>query len=240
MINLNLNRQKILELPKPDAIIFDWDNTLVDTWPLIQIAINKTMKHMNKDPWSLEKVRDTVHKSMRESFPEIFGNDWQKAGEIYKKSYTDINIDNLKLLNNSFELINFIYRKNIPQFLVSNKVGITLRKEVKKLQINELFFSIVGAQDANRDKPNFDPVDFALMSSGIETKKHKIWFIGDTIADVECALNIGAYPIVYGYRNEISKTIETERLKNGNVNNQPLPVYFDHQEIIKQLEKYFL
>ncbi|MBM3590884.1 MAG: hypothetical protein FJX30_05915, partial [Alphaproteobacteria bacterium] len=81
MIDLNLNRQKIRELPKPDTIIFDWDNTLVDTWPLIQIAINKTMKQMNKDPWSLEKVRDTVHKSMRESFPEIFGNDWQKAGE---------------------------------------------------------------------------------------------------------------------------------------------------------------
>jgi len=238
MIDLNLNRQKIRELPKPDTIIFDWDNTLVDTWPLIQIAINKTMKQMNKDPWSLEKVRDTVHKSMRESFPEIFGNDWQKAGEIYKKSYHDINIDNLKLLSNAYELINFIYHKNIPQFLVSNKVGATLRKEVKKLQINQLFFSVVGAQDANRDKPNVDPVNFALMSSGIDPKKHIIWFIGDTIADVECALNIGAYPIVYGYHNEISKTIETEKLKNGNVGNQPLPVYFDHQDIIEQLKKY--
>ena len=40
------------------------------------------------------------------------------------------------------------------------------------------------------------------------------------------------------YQNEISKTIETEKLKNGNVGNQPLPVYFDHQDIIEQLKKY--
>ena len=239
MKELALNRQKIFQLPKPDAVIFDWDNTLVDTWPLIQAAINKTMRQMNMDEWSLHKVQSTVHKSMRESFPQIFGHEWQKAGEIYKETYRNIKLDNLRLLNNSLELLKFIYQKNIPQFLVSNKFGFTLRQEVKKLQLDDLFFSIIGANDADNDKPSPDPVHLALMSSEIKIDKNIIWFIGDTIADIECALNIGAYPILYGHEGNISKSIDNKMLTSGDLDNQDLPVYFDHQEIINQLKKYF-
>jgi phosphoglycolate phosphatase len=195
---------------------------------------------MNKDEWSIEKVRDSVHKSMRESFPQIFGNDWEKAGEIYKKAYHDINIAQISLLKNSFELLNFVKSLNIPQFLVSNKIGTTLRKEVKKLQLDHLFFSLVGAQDANSDKPSREPVDFALMGSEIDIKKHHIWFIGDTIADVECAHNSNIFPIVYGSScdKKISKTIEEKILENGFDNKGALAVYFDHQELIDILKKF--
>ncbi|HLD76781.1 MAG TPA: HAD hydrolase-like protein, partial [Rickettsiales bacterium] len=84
--------------PKPKAIIFDWDNTLVDTWPLIHAAINATMIAMKKEEWSLKKVQDNIHKAMRDSFPEIFGDNWQEAGEIYVNTYRSINLDRLKFL----------------------------------------------------------------------------------------------------------------------------------------------
>ncbi len=239
MLNLEKNFQAFENLKKPDAIIYDWDNTLVDTWPLIQSAINSTMRATNREEWSVEKVRDSVHKSMRESFPEIFGNDWERAGEIYKKAYHDINIAQISLLKNSFELLNFVKTLNIPQFLVSNKIGITLRKEVKKLQLENLFFSLVGAQDANSDKPSREPVDFALNGSEIDTKKHYIWFVGDTIADVECAHNSGAVPIIYGHSdNKISKTIDQKILENGFDNKGAVAVYFDHQQLIDILKKF--
>ena len=239
MLNLEKNFQAFENLKKPDAIIYDWDNTLVDTWPLIQSAINSTMRATNREEWSVEKVRDSVHKSMRESFPEIFGNDWERAGEIYKKAYHDINIARISLLKNSLELLNFVKTLNIPQFLVSNKIGITLRKEVKKLQLENLFFSLVGAQDANSDKPSREPVDFALNGSEIDTKKHYIWFVGDTIADVECAHNSGAVPIIYGHSdNKISKTIDQKILENGFDNKGAVAVYFDHQQLIDILKKF--
>lgn len=80
---IDLPSQKILlnNLKKPKAIIFDWDNTLVDTWPLIKTAINNTMSKMGRDHWSLEKVKNTVHKSMRDSFQKylvIIGNKLEK------------------------------------------------------------------------------------------------------------------------------------------------------------------
>ena len=94
----------LANLPKPKAIIYDWDNTLVNTWPLIQKSIDKTMIAMGKEPWGLEKVKNSVHKSMRESFPEIFGSNWQEAGKIYKDSYQDIHLG-ISFLPKARELI---------------------------------------------------------------------------------------------------------------------------------------
>jgi phosphoglycolate phosphatase len=240
MTDFSKNRAALLNLKKPKGIIFDWDNTLADTWPLIQTAIDKTMIEMGKEPWGLEKVRDNVHKSMRESFPEIFGNDWVRAGEIYKNSYRSINLEKISLLPNALELINFIDSKAILQFVVSNKIGTTLRSEIKKIGIEKKFFSLIGAQDSDADKPSIKPVELALMGSDLDIKKDEIWFVGDTITDVDCANACGFTPIVYGYfsngKEQVSKTISAEVLANGFKGN-PLPLYFDHQELIDMLKK---
>jgi phosphoglycolate phosphatase len=228
MIDLSKNKKALLQLPKPKAVIFDWDNTLVDTWPLIHEAIDKTMVAMAREPWGLQKVRDTVHKSMRESFPIIFGDNWEKAGEIYKNSYRAIHLDKIELLPNAMNLINKLEEQGILQILVSNKIGITLRKEAAKLGIDRKFFSIIGASDAAFDKPSREPVDLALLGSGLDPKKDVIWFVGDTIADVECAYNSGCIPVVYGHSgNQISKTISLKFLQE-----KSLPIYFDHQELV--------
>jgi len=222
-------------LKKPAAVVFDWDNTLVDTWPLIETAINKTMIAMNKPIWSAKKVKDTVHKSMRESFPEIFGDDWQKAGEIYKESYREMHLQKLNLLPNALKLINFLQEKNILQIIVSNKIGATLRKEIKNLNIEDRFFSIIGSQDASFDKPHRAPLDLALSGSGIDLNKDCVWFVGDTVADVDCAYNTNCQPIIYGHENGVSKTISAEILNNGKNDEGAIPLYFDHQEMIDVL-----
>jgi phosphoglycolate phosphatase len=237
--NFAENKAAFLRLPKPKAIIFDWDNTLVNTWPLIQEAIDETMIKMDRKPWGLEKVRDNVHKSMRESFPEIFGDDWQKAGEIYKNAYRSTHLDKIKLLPNALNLINAISEANILQFVVSNKIGVTLRKEVAKIGIDQKFFSLVGAGDAYYDKPSTEPIDLALLGTDLDPKKDEIWLIGDTIADVECAYNSGCRPIVFGDANGgFSKTIATKILAKGLKGEGALPLYFDHGELVQLIKKF--
>ncbi len=225
--------QNLQNLKKPKAIIYDWDNTLVDTWPLIQTAIDTTMTRMGREPWGFEKVRNTVHKSMRESFPEIFGDNWQEAGEIYKNTYRSINLKDLRLLPGALELIEAAEKMGILQFIVSNKIGVTLRKEAQKLQVDKYFFALIGSMDSSADKPSREPVELALMGSDLELGKDEIWFIGDTIADVACALNSRCTPIVYGHDDyTISKTIPKDVLEENN-----LAVYFHHAELIKVLQE---
>ncbi len=235
--NLIKNREAFLNLPRPKAVIFDWDNTLVDTWPLIHTALDTTFQAMGQQPWSLEQVRDTVHKSMRESFPKIFGNDWQKAGEIYKTTYRSINLDQIQLLPGALELLVQLEKMNILQFVVSNKIGATLRKEVQKIGIEKKFFSIVGSFDSAADKPSREPADLALIGSGLDPKKDEIWFIGDTIADIECAYNSDCRPIIYGHAtHQVSKTIPEDLLAEGKDGKGVPPVYFDHLELVNLLK----
>lgn len=229
-MNLTQNREALLALPRPKAVIFDWDNTLVDTWPLIHAAIDHTMVAMGKEPWGLEKVRDTVHKSMRESFPEIFGDRWQEAGEIYKKTYRSIHLEQIQLLPNALKLLNKLEEHGVLQFIVSNKIGLTLRKEAKKIGVDKKFFALIGATDADADKPSSKPVELALMGSGIDPKKDEVWFVGDTIADIDCAYNSNCRPVIYGHSDtQISKTISEENLRGQN---GAVPVFFDHQKLV--------
>lgn len=236
-MNLEKNFEAFKNLKKPKAIIFDWDNTLANTWPLIHQSIDKTMIKMGQEPWGLQKVKDNVHKSMRESFPEIFGDKWEEAGDFYKNSYRSLHLK-IELLDGSLDLINKIAEKNILQFVVSNKIGATLRKEAKAINVDEKFFSLIGASDANNDKPSKAPVELALMGSDIEIGKDEIWFIGDTITDVACALNCGVTPIIYGCDNEVSKTITKDILSGEDNGSKAVAVYFNHFDLIKLLDSF--
>ncbi len=227
------NLEAAQKLRKPKAVIFDWDNTLVDTWPLIHAAINETMRFMKQEEWSLTKVKDTIHKAMRDSFPEIFGKQWQKAGEVYVNTYRNINLDKLEFLPGALDFINALHHNKILQFVVSNKIGSTLRKEATKLQVDKKFFSLIGSQDASFDKPSVAPVELALNGSGLEINQDEIWFIGDTIADVECAYNCGFQPIIYGGDNKISQTISAEIYENGKKGEGAIPLIFGYEELLK-------
>ena len=233
--NLAANKLAFEKLEKPKAVIFDWDNTLINSWPLIHYAIDETMEAMGKEKWGGKKVRETIHKSMRESFPAIFGNKWQEAGKIYKDSYNKVS-NSTKLLPGSADLIKALSNANILLFVVSNKFGSNLRKEVQELNLEKYFFSVIGAQDANADKPSRDPVDLALMGSQIDPAKDLVYFIGDTVADIECAYNSSCKPIIFSdQEGQISKTFPEHLVANGREGSGAIPVYFNHNDLIAKL-----
>jgi len=216
----------------PKAIIFDWDNTLVDTWPLIHNALNNTMIQMGEKPWSLETVKNNTHKSMKDYFPKLFGKNWQKAGETYSSTYKSSNLEKIRLLSKATELIDKLYKLNITLMVISNKVGHVLRQEAEKLGIKDKFFAIIGSTDAKYDKPHKEVVDLALKGSGLNPNNDLIWFIGDTIADIQCAYNSKCQPILYGELINIPSNI-IENIKNDK--DKPLLHFENHQEILEYI-----
>ena len=47
----------------PRAVLFDWDNTLVDNWPTIHDALNATFEAMGHPTWTLAETRERVRAS---------------------------------------------------------------------------------------------------------------------------------------------------------------------------------
>src|SRR5690606_3190282 len=58
-------------LPAPRAILFDWDNTLVDTWGVLHRALAATFEAFGRRPWTLEETKRNVRASARDAFPEL-------------------------------------------------------------------------------------------------------------------------------------------------------------------------
>ena len=44
-------------LPRPRAVLFDWDNTLVDSWPIIHQALHDMFTAMGHAPWTLDECK---------------------------------------------------------------------------------------------------------------------------------------------------------------------------------------
>ncbi|MCP5373536.1 MAG: HAD family hydrolase [Hyphomicrobiales bacterium] len=181
--------------PRPRALLFDWDNTLIDSWPTIHAALNLTLTEYGLPPWTLEETRTRVRKSMRDGFPLLFGDRWQEAGAFFHAAYAAHHLETLTPMPGATGVLRALDEAGLFLGVVSNKKGAFLRAECRHLGWDGYLRSLVGAQDAARDKPAPEPVDMALADSGIG-RGPLVWFVGDTDIDMECGVAAGCVPVL--------------------------------------------
>ena len=189
--------QTAKKITRPKAIIFDWDNTLVDSWVVIHDALNATLDEWGMEKWSIEQTKSRVAHSMRDSFPLLFGDDWENAGKVFYDHFEKNHLDRLTPLPNVEIVLNELSGMGMHMAIVSNKTGRLLRLEVEHLGWGKIFKNVVGSLDAANDKPAPDPVVLALRDSGINAGGH-VWFVGDAAIDMQCAKNSGCFGVLIG------------------------------------------
>lgn len=182
---------------KPQAVIFDWDNTLVDTWETIHEALVGTLERMGHQPWTLAETKSRVARSLRHSFPELFGTRWEEARQIYLDNYAAIHLERLTALPGAAAMLSHLHGAGYYLAVVSNKTGASLRKEAAHIGWDRYFRRLVGAGDARADKP--DPACFAvaLEGSGIAPAR-TVWYVGDTALDMQSAHLAGLTGVLLG------------------------------------------
>ena len=183
------------ELHLPKAALFDWDNTLVDTWPVIHESMNTTLAAMGQSVWEMDETKARVRLALREAFPPMFGDRWEEARDIFYARFREIHLERLEALPGAEDALAALADRGVFLGVVSNKMGDHLRKEADHLGWQNYFGQIVGATDAARDKPACEPVEMALQGSGTDAGP-TVWFIGDTEIDMECGQNTGCIKIL--------------------------------------------
>lgn len=182
---------------KPSAIIFDWDNTLIDSWETIHEALVMTFAEMGHKPWTLAETKRRVSHSLKNSFPKLFGERWTEARKIYLDSYAAIHLDRIAPIPGAEALLRDLHAKGFYLAVISNKTGASLRIEAAHIGWAGYFARLIGAGDASHDKP--DPAGFglALEGSGIDLGR-LVWYVGDTALDMESANAAGATGVLLG------------------------------------------
>jgi len=181
--------------PPPRALVFDWDNTLIDSWGTIEIALNATLVRMGQAPWTAAEVRARVRQSLRDSFPGLFGAAWEDAAAFFYRTFAERHLEALVEMPGADALLKAAHGNGVVLAVVSNKLGRYLRIEADHLGWSGRFHRLVGAADAPRDKPAREPVDLALGGSGIAAGP-EVWFVGDSGIDMACAVAAGCVPVL--------------------------------------------
>jgi phosphoglycolate phosphatase len=167
---------------RPRAVLFDWDNTLVDSWPTIIECYHQTFSALGETPWTGQEVRDRAHGSLRDVFPGLFGERAGFAEKVFFETFHSIHLERLTALPGAESLLEHAVGGGLHVAVVSNKVGSNLRVELKHLGWDRWVKIAVGARDCERDKPAPDPIFKALDGTGIAPAD--AWMIGDTPADL--------------------------------------------------------
>ena len=182
-------------MDRPRAIVFDWDNTLVDTFPTIHAALNVVQEAMGVQKWTLEEAHIRVRQSVRDVFPVMFGDRWEEARAVFYRAFEDVHLRELRVLPGAEELLEHMQAAGVTLSVVSNKTARYLRREADHLGWSARFHRVIGATDAPRDKPAPDPVHMALAETGIPAGPD-VWFAGVTDIDLECAHHSGCVPVL--------------------------------------------
>ena len=194
----------------PKAILFDWDNTLVNNWDPIFIAYKKTLKSLGLKNKSKSETLKNAKYSLRETFPRVFKDDWKKAKKIFYAVFKKIHLKKIKPVSRAEKILKIIKKKRIICGVISNKDGNFLRKEINKLGWKKYFKVLVGANEAKKDKPSKYPLMLALNKFSLKPNKN-IWYVGDNEIDVEFAKK----------NNCSSIFIENKMFKKKNLKQKP-------------------
>ena len=199
----------IVKFP-PKAILFDWDNTLVNNWEPIFIAYKETLKRLGLKKKSRGEIIKNAKYSLRETFPRIFKDDWKKAKKTFYVAFKKIHLQKIKPIPKVEKILKIIKEKKITCGVISNKDGNVLRKEINKLGWKKYFKILVGANEAKKDKPSKYPLLLALNKISLKPNRN-IWYVGDNEIDVE-----------FAKKNKCSSIfIENKMFKKKNLKQKP-------------------
>ena len=179
----------------PTLLLYDWDNTLVDGWAGITAALNAVFTAFEKPLWTVDDTRNRVRVSLRESFPVMFGDAWERARDLFYATLTEQHLRHVQPMPGAEEAI--FAGKSWPQGIVSNKAGAFLRREVAHLGWDPHFGAVIGAGDAPADKPDPAPLLMALAQLG-HSPGPAVWYLGDTALDMQAARAAGVTPVLVG------------------------------------------
>ncbi|WP_338662732.1 HAD family hydrolase [Pararoseomonas sp. SCSIO 73927] len=183
-------------MTRPSAIIWDWDNTLADGWPAIRAGLNAAFRDAGLPEWTLEEVKERVRKSLRDSFPGIFGDRWEHARDIFYAAVRATHLEVLRPMPGAEAALRGAARI-APMAVLSNKGGSLLRAEADHLGWTPLFCALVGAGDCAADKPDPIPMRVACAACGV-TPGASVWYVGDNALDMDAARRAGLLPVLLG------------------------------------------
>jgi phosphoglycolate phosphatase len=173
-----------------EALIFDLDGTLVDSYEAIAESLNTVRARFGLPPLGLPEVRRAVGHGLPSLIRENVGDERTPEGvRLFRARYRRIYRERTRWLPGVEPVLHALAARGVPMAITSNKPAYFSREIVAALGARELFTAVLGPEMVLRPKP--DP-EMVLMA--VETLKiplPDVLYVGDMTIDIDTCRRAG-------------------------------------------------
>ncbi len=180
-------------------VIWDWDGTLADTYPVTNGAYAYTFKKLGMEDQTIsfdEVKRITSTLQNKDVLAAVFGEEKKQEARKYFYEYIEAkHAKQLKPIKGAYAAMEYLASQRAISLLFSNKTntdkdgrGKYLTEETICLKMKHYFRRIVGAGEQSEDKPSPIAIDaFFQKVKPMPSSEDLILVIGDGEADLKVA-----------------------------------------------------
>ena len=187
-------------LTRPDAIVFDLDGTLADTFSLMADGFAVALEPRLGRRVTYTEVTEKFigGGTERQILDEFVGYEDPEALQRYLAFYADQH-HTVTLFPGIADALAACAATHLPLGLMTGKGRATAEITLAKLGIRHYFDVVITGDEATRPKP--DPMGPLLALAALGIAPERSLFIGDTRADVRAGQVAGMHTIVVGWNN---------------------------------------
>lgn len=182
---------------KLQYILFDWDGTLADNTAVVLKSVSQVLNEYNLPGWEQMKSRRDPKLSLWDNFANLFGRQAEAAYERYLQIYKAAAPAMVKAFPGAKETLDFFRNDGCEVMIMTNKDRRLLDIELPLLYAPDTFSRVVCGHEAPRDKPYPEHIFYTLrgLLTPVEITPEKVWMVGDSDQDSDCAISAGALPV---------------------------------------------
>lgn len=183
-------------IKKPGAVFFDWDGTLADSFAFLHAAHNHVCKTLGRPSFSLKEFEGYFGQPREKLYRELYAEHMEEARGHFERYVLDNHLSGLKPAEGAGVLLGTLRDMGIPCGVVSNKKRNLIEAEIENFGWGGFFISVVGAGEAEADKPSPAPLHLAVERAALALPMERVWFVGDTDNDLICAEQAGCVTVL--------------------------------------------
>lgn len=173
------------------TILFDWDGTLLDSFPASYKASMTVFRHFGIE---VDEARfmDTYSPNWLESYRELGvpESQWDRANQIWLDSYCEQRTD---LFPNATADLERLRHQRFTVGLVTSGSRNRVTSELDRHQLTNRFAAIVCSEDTELKKPDPAPLNYALETIGADPEQ--TIFVGDRPEDITMGKAVGTFTV---------------------------------------------
>ena len=176
-----------------DAVVFDLDGTLVDTFPSLVLSLNLALSRLGLGPVPDTLVSETLHGGFETSAAAALAFHGaapalqDELTSFYQHSYESLPQEAASPYPGVRDLLALLKTTGRRLAVCTNKLQVSAEDLLRKLAMRQYFDVVVGADTCSQKKPHAEPLLYAINALGVS--RSNTLFVGDSVVDVECARN---------------------------------------------------